>query len=107
MYAPGWRETVVLRIEWEVCLRDEDDAKNAKSSDFSAEIRSALGGEQSDYGVAPHSISINREGSGHTFDVSDTIGVVVVGLISLNLLGPLLRSEARYRKLQAELRSLG
>ena len=61
MYAPGWRETVVLRIEWEVCLRYEDDAKNAKSSDFSAEIRSALGGEQSDDGVAPPCPSIVKD----------------------------------------------
>ena len=77
---------------------------NAKSTDFSAEIRSALGGEQLGDDIAPPSLSINREGSGHTFNVSDTIGVVVVGLISLILLGALLRSETRYRKLLEQLR---
>jgi hypothetical protein len=72
---------------------------NDINEDVSREIQSAADDETAFVDAAQLPVSINREGSGHTFNVNDTIGVVVVGLISLVLLLSLLRSEARYRKL--------
>ena len=79
---------------------------NRMNEEVSREMESALDGEEAVTDAAQRPISINREGSGHTVNVNDTIGVVVVGLMALILLWSLLRSEARNRKLQAQLRTV-
>jgi hypothetical protein len=78
---------------------------NEIQDEVSHEIEAALGDEQDLASDEPRPISINREGSGHTYNVTDTIGVGVVGLLALILLVSLLRSEARNRSLQAQLRN--
>ena len=78
---------------------------NTMKDDISREVESALGDEQASVDSAQRPLLINREGSGHTINVNDTTGALVLGAISVILLWSFLRSEARHRRLQAQLRS--